>query len=265
MAPETVPAQQGQRSSARCSSEPLSPATPTRARPDLDGASPPLTWPTLAWSVVIPVKVLAQAKSRLAGLPDEDRRTLALAMAADTVAAAVACPLVGPVIVVTDDPVVRSDVSALGAEVIADPPAAGLNLALIAGAEHAAARWPGHGRAALTADLPALAASELATALTAASFLTQAFVADAAGSGTTLYTARPGTAFTPRFGSWSRERHREAGATELDPPGIAGLRTDVDTLADLRRAAAIGLGRRSAAFLRQGRGSLSVASTDQSP
>ena len=186
-------------------------------------------------------------------------------MAADTVEAAVACPLVGPVIVVSDDPVVRSDLTALGAQVIADGPAGGLNLALIAGAEHAAARWPGHGRAALTADLPALAASELATALTEASFVTQGFVADAAGSGTTLYTSAPGSAFRPRFGPGSRERHREAGATELDPPGIAGLRADVDTLADLRRAAAIGLGRRSAAFLHHDRGILSVVPTDQSP
>jgi len=198
-------------------------------------------------------------------LPDEDRKALALAMAADTVMAAVACPLVGAVIVVSDDPVVRSDLTALGAQVISDRPAAGLNLALIAGAEHAAARWPGHGRAALTADLPSLAASELATALTEASFVTQGFVADAAGSGTTLYTATPGSAFLPRFGPGSRERHRQAGATELDPPGIAGLRTDVDTLADLRRAAAIGLGQRSAAFLHHDRGIPSVAATDQSP
>ena len=42
----------------------------------------------LAWSLVIPVKLLAQAKSRLTGLPGERRRELALAMAADTVAAA---------------------------------------------------------------------------------------------------------------------------------------------------------------------------------
>jgi 2-phospho-L-lactate guanylyltransferase len=197
--------------------------------------------------VVIPVKVLVKAKSRLAGLPDEQRRELALAMAADTAAAAVSCSMVGPVIVVSDDPVVRSELSSLGALVIDDNPAGGLNRALITGAEHAAARWPSLGRAALTADLPALSASDLEAALTAAALVTQGFVADAAGSGTTLYTARPGAVFSPMFGPRSRERHRLAGATELDPPGIDGLRTDVDTLDDLRLAAAIGLGRRSAA------------------
>lgn len=210
--------------------------------------SPPLTAPP-AWSVVIPVKVLAQAKSRLAGLPEAQREELALAMAADTVAAAVACRLVGPVIVVSDDLTVRSELATLGALVIDDSPAGGLNQALIAGAEHATARWPGLGLAAMTADLPALSASDLEAALTAAACVTQGFVADAAGSGTTLYTTRPGAAFSPKFGPRSRERHRRAGAVELDPPDIDGLRTDVDTLDDLRLAAAIGLGRRSAAKL----------------
>ncbi len=79
-------------------------------------------------------------------------------------------------------------------------------------------------------------------ALTAASGFSQAFVPDAAGSGTTLYTALPGAPFQPRFGPGSRLRHREAGAVELDLPGIAGLRRDVDTLDDLCLAARIGLG-----------------------
>ena len=199
----------------------------------------------LTWSVVIPVKVLALAKSRLADLADTDREAMALAMAADTVAAAVACPAVGEVIVVSDDAAVRTEAEALGAEVIADRPGAGLNQALAAGAEHAAARWSGRGLAALTADLPALSASELTAALAAASAVQQAFVADAAGSGTTLYTAMPGSAFSPRFGPQSRLRHREAGAIELDLPGIPGLRRDVDTLADLGQAARIGLGRKT--------------------
>jgi 2-phospho-L-lactate/phosphoenolpyruvate guanylyltransferase len=202
----------------------------------------------LTWSVVIPVKVLALAKSRLAGLDNSDRRALALAMAVDTVAATVASPLVGAVVVVTDDDAVISEVSALGAVTIADSPGAGLNRALISGAEHATTRWPGYGRAALLADLPALSAAELTTALTAASAFPQAYMADAAGSGTTLYAARPEAAFAPRFGPGSRALHRQAGATELDAPKDSGLRQDVDTVADLCGAAAIGLGRRSASL-----------------
>lgn len=213
----------------------------------------------LIWSVVIPVKVLAQAKSRLSDLADGDREAMALAMAADTVSAAVACSAVAGVVVVSDDPAVRTEAEAAGAEVIADLPGAGLNQALAAGAEHAAARWSGRGLAALTADLPALSAGELQAALTAASAVNQAFVADAAGSGTTLYAARPGAPFRPRFGPQSRMRHRQAGAVELNLPSIPGLRRDVDTLADLREAEQLGLGartlsvRESIRYVRSGR------------
>ncbi|MGI9007114.1 MAG: 2-phospho-L-lactate guanylyltransferase [Streptosporangiaceae bacterium] len=199
----------------------------------------------LIWSVVIPVKVLARAKSRLAGLGPGERAAVALAMAADTVAAALASPVVGAVVVVSDDPSVLAQAQALGAVVIPDGPGQGLNEAMTAGARHAAARWPGSGVAALTADLPALSARELTEALTAAGRAGQAFVPDAAGSGTTLYAATPDATFRPLFGPQSRTRHRLAGAAELDLPGIPGLRQDVDTLADLGAAERIGLGARS--------------------
>ena len=212
-------------------------------RSDVMGTSSPLTW-----SIVIPVKVLARAKTRMSGLDDSDREALALAMAADTVAAAVGCPPVGGVLVVSDDPMVRAQASAMGAEVTADPSTVGLNGALVAGAELAARRWPGSGLAALTADLPALTSGALEAALTAASAVGQAFVADAAGSGTTLYAASPGARFSPRFGQRSSDRHRQAGAAEIDLPGLDGLKRDVDTLADLQDAAKIGLGTRSAAI-----------------
>lgn len=202
----------------------------------------------VTWSVVIPVKLLVLAKSRLGDLTDSGREALALAMAADTIAAAAACGLVGAVVVVSDDPDVKAEAEALGAEVMADEPAAGLNQALIAGAAQAARRAPDSGLAGLTADLPALSSGELESALTAASGLSQSFVADAAGTGTTLYAAGPGTAFSPRFGPGSRASHRRAGAAEIDLPGLAGLRQDVDTIADLRNAASIGLGPRSAAL-----------------
>jgi 2-phospho-L-lactate/phosphoenolpyruvate guanylyltransferase len=203
-----------------------------------------------AWSVLVPVKVLARAKSRLAGFTDADRRTLVLAMAADTVAAAIACPAVGAVVVVSDDPDVRAVVAALGAHVTGDRPWAGLNAALIAGADYAHTRWPASGLAGLTADLPALSPAELAAALTAAAAVPESFVADVAGVGTTLYAARPGARFQPRFGPASRDAHRRAGARELDLPLAPGLRQDVDTIEDLCAAVELGLGRRSAAVVR---------------
>jgi 2-phospho-L-lactate guanylyltransferase len=202
----------------------------------------------LTWSLVIPVKVLAQAKSRLTGLPAADRAKLALAMAADTIGAAAAAGPVAAVVVVTDDPAVRAEAALHQAVVLPDAPAAGLNAALAFGAGEARARWPGRGVAALAADLPALRPAELAIALTAAA-AGRAFVPDAEGTGTTLYAAPPGAAFEPLFGRNSRARHVAAGLAELDLPGLRGLRRDVDTVAELRQAAQIGLGPRTRALL----------------
>jgi 2-phospho-L-lactate guanylyltransferase len=214
----------------------------------------------LSWSLVIPVKVLAQAKSRLTGLTGTARSELALAMAADTIEAAAA----GSVVVVTDDPAVTELAAGLGALVLADVPAAGLNEALAYGAGQAQARWPERGRAGLAGDLPAARPDELAAALATAARLGAAFVPDADGTGTVLYAAAPGVEFQPRFGPGSRDRHLATGAAEIGPAEVAatagtaaagehaaltGLRRDVDTVHDLRRAAEIGLGRQTRALL----------------
>ena len=194
------------------------------------------------WSVLLPVKVLAQAKSRLAELAGPRRGELALALACDTVSAVLQTAQVARVVVITDDQVAAAALRELGALVIPDEPRDGLNAALRHGAAFAAARWPGCGTAALSADLPALRPAELMRALHAAAAWPTAFVADAAGDGTTLYTAAPGAAFRPGFGLASRARHAADGAAELELADIPGLRRDVDTPADLRGAAALGLG-----------------------
>jgi 2-phospho-L-lactate guanylyltransferase len=173
-----------------------------------------------AWSVLIPVKVLAEAKSRLAGLAGPRRAELALALASDTVTAVLASDAVARVIVITDDQDAAVALAALGALVVPDEPRAGLNPALRHGARYAAARWPGDGMAALSADLPALRPEQIGQALRAAAAWPTAFVADAAGDGTTLYAASAEAAFR--------------------------LRRDVDTPSDLRGAVALGLGSHSA-------------------
>lgn len=223
-----------------------------------------------SWTVLLPVKVLARAKSRLALLAGDRRRELALALAADTVAAVLACPAVARVIVVTSDPVAGPLLAALGAVVVPDGPAglddlAGsgdpgdpadpglqhqLNAALRHGAAVAARRWPGTGFAALTADLPALRPAELATALRAVETATTsaAFVPDAAGIGTTLFAVPPGGDFLPLFGGASRARHAASGAAEIDLDDMAGLRRDVDTPEDLQVVLALGAGPRTTAL-----------------
>jgi 2-phospho-L-lactate guanylyltransferase len=201
----------------------------------------------LTWSLVVPVKVLARAKSRLAVLAGPHRPALALAMAADTVTAALACPAVDRVIAVTDDTEAARVLAGLGALVTGDEPGRGLNPALRHGAALAAARWPGSGIGALAADLPALRPAELGLGLREAAHWEHSFVPDASGAGTTLYAVRPGARFRPRFGPRSAEQHRAAGAVELSLPGLTSLRRDVDQPRDLTAASDLGVGPHTAA------------------
>jgi len=213
---------------------------------------PPARPAALNWSLVVPVKVLAQAKSRLTGIAADMRSEVALAMAADTIAAAVAAETVAAVLVVTDDPEVGDIAAGLGAIVLADVPQAGLNEAFAHGAGYSEQRWPDRGRAGLAGDLPALKPGELRAALAASACVGAAFVPDADGTGTTLYAAPPGARFAPQFGPASRDRHLAAGLTELSNEELVGLRRDVDTIDDLRAAAKIGLGPRTRALVAAG-------------
>jgi 2-phospho-L-lactate guanylyltransferase len=204
--------------------------------------------PVTGWALVVPVKRLSVAKTRLTRVAGEQRAALALAFAADTVAAALSSPSVGALLVVTDDPAAADLAASLGAEVIADLPDAGINAALSHGARQAAARWPELGVGALASDLPALRGTELTRALAAAAEHAAAFVCDAEGIGTTLLTARQVEDFGPRFGRRSRAAHRVAGVVELTLAGIPTVRRDVDTEVGLYDARRLGLGPRSAAI-----------------
>lgn len=205
------------------------------------------TDPTIRWSLVIPLKPLRLAKSRLAGAADDALRPrLALAFAQDTVAAALACHVVRDVVVVTDDPTATVELTALGARVVPDAPAGGLNAALAHGARAIRTVRPRAAVAVLNADLPALRPGELARVLEAADPFPRAFLADAAGIGTTLLTAGPGTELNPDFGGPSRHRHLSSGAVEIALTGVDSVRRDVDTGDDLLVAAALGLGTHTA-------------------
>ncbi|MET8277522.1 2-phospho-L-lactate guanylyltransferase [Micromonospora sp. NPDC005174] len=200
------------------------------------------------WTVVVPVKRLTEAKSRLrGGLPGVPHEELALALAADTLRAVLACPAVAEVLVVTDDPRVARATRAAGARTLADVPEAGLNGAFRHGAAQTPARWV----AGLTADLPALRPDELAAALLATQRGPEGvrrFVADAPGTGTVLLAAPPGVDLDPRFGVGSAVAHEASGALPLtgDWPS---LRRDVDTAEDLAAAARLWVGPRTAALL----------------
>lgn len=196
------------------------------------------------YAAVVPVKPPAHGKSRLGGLsgvPDDQRHALAEAFALDTVSACLATPGVAHVLVATDDPGLAVRVAALGASAVPDGDARGLNPVLRQTVDEVVRRWPSVRPVAVCADLPALQATDLRSALDqAAAVPGAAYVADHEGTGTTLYTAPP-ERFAPQFGPGSARAHRDGGAVALSGE-LATLRRDVDHLRDLEVAARLGLG-----------------------
>ncbi|MBE7187948.1 2-phospho-L-lactate guanylyltransferase [Jatrophihabitans endophyticus] len=202
----------------------------------------------MRWTVLIALKGLPEAKSRLAAAspgPDE-HGALVAAIRTDTVAAAARADGVARVVLVADRPgllPVPSHVDGVSTVVQHSP---GLNGALRDGADLAAARWPDDGIVALVGDLPALRPSDLGAVLAAAEHHERAYVVDAAGSGTTLLAAHPGAALRPEFGPGSAARH---GVHAVALAAADRLRCDVDTAEDLEAALALGVGPATAALL----------------
>ena len=200
--------------------------------------------------MLVPVKRLAAAKTRLRGAVGAARHeSLVLAMAQDTVAAAVATVGVAGVVVVTADPWVTAAVTALGARAVPEPGGGGLNAALSHAAADASAVVGGR-VAALPADLPALRGDELSAALSALSAAAGGgYVPDAAGTGTVLLAAAVGGRLVPRFGPGSAAAHGHSGARRVEGDWPS-LRHDVDTPADLAFAVSLGAGVHTTELLR---------------
>ncbi|MFE7194141.1 2-phospho-L-lactate guanylyltransferase [Kitasatospora sp. NPDC057541] len=198
--------------------------------------------PAAGWSLVLPLKRLDRAKSRLAPFAGPHRPDLALCFALDTVTAALATAGVGRVLVVTRDTAAGARLAALGARVVDDEPGDGLNEALAHGAAAALVLAPRAPLAALSADLPALRPAELGRVLGAVPATGRAFLPDAPGLGTTLLACAPGSPLAPAFGDGSRARHAAGGARELRLPDVESVRRDVDTGEDLAQALALGVG-----------------------
>lgn len=199
--------------------------------------------PARRYGVIVPAKPLATAKSRLAALGDDVRRDLVAAFLHDTVAAVLDCPVVDAVLVVTDDLTLAALARSLGAQPLPDGAALDLNASLVTGAAELVRRRPGLCPVALCGDLPALRPDDVAACLSSLPSDRPGFVADAEGSGTTLYAAPSLALFVPGFGFASRRRHLEAGAVELE--ATESVRRDVDTSADLVAALSLGVGPRT--------------------
>ncbi len=197
------------------------------------------------WAVVVAVKQLSAAKTRLT-LPPSVRPSIVLAMLRDTLAAAA---VVGGdrLLVVTDDPRAAAAAAQHGALVRGGEPAGGLNAAVTFGVAAAQRLWGNPRVASLAGDLPALRPAELAAALDAALGHDRAFVADADDEGTTLLCGTDD--LRASYGPSSAARHCAQGAHRLTG-SWPGLRRDVDTVAGLESARRLGVGPHTAAALR---------------
>ena len=197
--------------------------------------------------VIIPVKPLDRAKSRLRRALGPAATEFALAFAQDVTRAAVDCPSTDEVVVVTDDPRAADAVRRMGAQVISDLPGAGIDAALA----HAADRMPRDlWHLALTADLPCVTPADLAEVwplITAEPVPT--FISDTTGIGTTAVAQPPRRGWQSHFGPRSRARHRRGGFRELLGPVPPAIRRDVDTPVDLWDADRLGLSPHTQAVL----------------
>jgi len=188
--------------------------------------------------VVIPMKPLASAKSRLAPhLADAERLNVACHLLRRVVAAATQCAAVSETWVTGGDDAVRRQSEQLGAK-WTDDGGAGLNGAL----QTAFARWFAQGGDAalfLPADLPLATPAEVASCVDASGRLRYPVLVPAANDGGTNAILMPrDSTFAFQLGERSFQRHL-AETTRFGHQAVPyfsqALGLDVDTVVDLRK------------------------------
>ncbi|MFM7148166.1 MAG: 2-phospho-L-lactate guanylyltransferase, partial [Actinomycetales bacterium] len=171
---------------------------------------------TRSWSVILPVKLLADAKTRLH--VDHGRAELALAFFTDVLQALRSTAMVEQIHVVSDDSDVQAVVQASADErvrVVQQGPVAGLNPAIRHAASHIESLHSNAPIAVIASDLPCLDAATITMVLVQAGHHERAFVTDVQGIGTTMLFRTAGPSLDPAFGGRSRARHRKLGYIEL--------------------------------------------------
>ncbi|MBT0565431.1 2-phospho-L-lactate guanylyltransferase [Williamsia sp. CHRR-6] len=229
---------------------------------------------------VLAVKGLDNAKSRLSPLFDAaTRRELVLAMAVDTITAAIAAGVDRVVVVTPDERVARAVVgpsvtavgehgvpgtrlaataaeTAIGSgsgsdQVSGSNHESGLNRAYRIGSIAALTQTPDAQLVLLQADLPSLRPDHLRAAVSAATGHRRALIPDRSATGTAALLLWDTSELTTHFGPDSARLHLEQGAVDLIADGRQwpDLRADVDTIDDLRAAIVLGVGPRTAAVV----------------
>jgi 2-phospho-L-lactate guanylyltransferase len=188
---------------------------------------------------LIPMKALAHAKMRLAGVLDpEERAELALAMLTDVIGACAESGVFDEIAVVTTDHDVCWHVRDLGAKPLVEPATlSGLNDALTFGQRYAGRRLGADALVILPADVPLICAKDVRlVALAIDDGGRRVAVVRARDGGTNALALRPPEAIVMRFGQESADAHiraaADAGIAALELP-IERIRLDVDSPEDL--------------------------------
>lgn len=213
------------------------------------------------WTVVVPVKSLARAKSRLGStLSPEQRRALVVAMATDVVTACLECPSIAVVRVVSADPDVAALAADLGAEFVTEtghltagcPAATSQSDPLNAALADALTGLTG-AVAVVAADLPELDSRILTRILDSASQHRHSVVVDHRGEGTTMAMWTAGTDRVCLFGPGSAANFLRQGAVTLSVDEHSGgaASRDVDVPSDVIRLAGRQVGVATAKTLRE--------------
>ena len=198
-------------------------------------------------AILIPVKRLADATARLAGVLDPSgRRRLALAMLTDVVAAAEAWPIR---MVVTADPEAAVVARSVGWRVL-DDPGSGLNGAVAAGTVASVAAGASS-LLVLPFDVPLVTPDELRGVFAVDA---DVVVARSDDGGTSALLRRPPGAIAAAVGAGSAAVHAAAAlraGLRVASIRVPGLNLDVDESEDLRRLAASGSVNGSARIARE--------------
>lgn len=190
-----------------------------------------------SFSVVIPMKPLRAAKSRLNVTPTT-RHGLVRAMFTDTPTGVLRSDRVASVLVVTGDPTLAEVAELHGAQAVPEPQSGGLNQALMRGWSRARAVAPSDAVVLMLGDLPGIETEDLEDLLeTFTHQPSPTLVADRAGTGTTMLVVPAGVRPVLAFGPGSSERHRQLGYVDALNE-CPSLRHDVDQVSDLEEVLA---------------------------
>jgi len=195
------------------------------------------------FAAIVPIRSWATGKSRL-GLDDAERASLGRAFALDVIDVLQQSPDVDLVVVVTADEDVRAAMD--GVEVVPDRGQT-LDDAVSQGCAHVLAGG-GSRVVVVPSDLPCLTVDALAEVVRMSDGHEHAYCPDTEGDGTGIIVSRDAVGLVTSYGPGSAAAHRAAGLIPLVAAPVEARR-DVDTVAHLREAESLGVGRRTAAAI----------------